>query len=76
MASSITIYRLREPSANEVEVKSAIAALEGCHALPTVEAIAQFSGLSKTKVTNTLRTLKQAGLVLTVKEVLNDETTT
>lgn len=59
-----TIYKLRQFTSDENEVRGAIAALQSCHTTPTVDAIQQFTGLSKSKISTALRNLKSCGLVL------------
>lgn len=59
-----TVYRLREVTRDEAEVKAAIAALEACHTPATQEAIQLFTELSRSRVINALRSLKVPLLVI------------
>lgn len=53
-----TVYRLREVTPDEAEVRGAIAALEACSMPATQTAIQQFTELPRSRVANALRALK------------------
>jgi hypothetical protein len=54
-----TIYHLRELTPDECEVKGAIAAIQACDTNPTLDAIQQFSNLSKRRISAAIKGLKQ-----------------
>lgn len=54
-----TVYKLRELTSDECEVRGAIAAIQACQVTPTFEAIQQFSELPKSRISTAIRRLKQ-----------------
>lgn len=62
-----TAYRIRPLDEQECEVRGAIAALNACDTPATVEQIQGFTGMSKTRVTKLIRSLKNCGAIVVDK---------
>lgn len=61
-------YKIRDFTNDETDVWGAISALNALHTTATPQAIQEFTGLSKTRTTYILRTLKSCGLITAAKE--------